>query len=152
MRLVLGLGAMNLALRAVDWVAPPIRCNGDEAVGWTTEESLFDSLQGGCYSSLKRRDCLWVTSSLLFQYYRGIIPRVKVARAWSWPLTSIYRICTSNAQYAFMAYTETNFNALFGTVGFLWVYKASLIVGRGVTVYTICKFVSQFRGNDLFVK
>jgi hypothetical protein len=42
------------------------------------------------FSSLTRPDRLWGPSSLLFNGYRGSLPRGKVAMAWNWPFTSSY--------------------------------------------------------------
>jgi hypothetical protein len=40
------------------------------------------------FSSTHRPDRLWCLPSLLSNGYRGSFPRGKVARAWSWPLSS----------------------------------------------------------------
>jgi hypothetical protein len=44
------------------------------------------------FSSPRRPDRLWDPASLLFNGYRGLFPREKGARAWSWPLTHIHSL------------------------------------------------------------
>ena len=46
--------------------------SSDSAVGWTTEESWFDSERGGGSSISKGRDRHWSTAKLVLSGYRGL--------------------------------------------------------------------------------
>jgi hypothetical protein len=87
----------------------------DQAMAWTDEDSEFHSWQRKyifLFSATSRPTIR--PTQLPVQWVLGCFSRDNVARAWSWPLTSIWfrgkRCCsyTSTPLYVFMAWSSIN--------------------------------------------